>query len=76
MAVTIHVLAAVENAGYFEGDISEPNPFRNRLVSQPYEVASDGTVLPLDKPGIGVDVDEDFIRAHPFSDGLAYAELK
>lgn len=76
MAVTIHVLAAVENAGYFEGDISEPNPFRNRLVSQPYQVASDGTVVPLDKPGIGVEVDEDFIKAHPFSDGLAYAELK
>lgn len=76
MAVTIHVLAAIDNAGYFEGDISEPNPFRNQMVSQPYEVAADGTVQPLDKPGIGVEVDEDFIRAHPFADGLAYAELK
>jgi L-alanine-DL-glutamate epimerase-like enolase superfamily enzyme len=76
MAVTIHVLAAIENAGYFEGDISEPNPFRNKLVSQPYTVAQDGTVRPLEAPGIGVDVDEGFMRAHPFEDGLAYAELK
>lgn len=73
MAVTIHVLAAVENAGWFEGDISSPNPFRDQLVSSPYEVAADGTVSPLDKPGIGVEVDEDFARAHPFIEGPAYA---
>ncbi len=76
MAVTVHVLAAIENAGYFEGDISEPNPFRTQLVSQPYTVASDGTVRPLAAPGIGVEIDEEFMRAHPFEDGLAYAELK
>lgn len=73
MAVTIHVLAAVENAGWFEGDISTPNPFRDQLVSTPYVVAKDGTVSPLDRPGIGVEVDEDFIRAHPFIEGPAYA---
>ena len=76
MAVTIHVLAAVENAGYFEGDISDPNPFRDQLASTPYTVAADGTVAPLEVPGIGVEVDEDFARAHPFVDGPAYAELK
>jgi D-galactarolactone cycloisomerase len=74
MAVTIHVLASIDNAGYFEGDISEANLFRDELVSTPYTVAADGTVSPLDRPGIGVDVDEDFARAHPFIDGLAYAE--
>jgi len=74
MAVTIHVLASIDNAGYFEGDISEPNLFRDKLVSTPYTVAADGTVSPLERPGIGVDVDEDFARAHPFIDGLAYAE--
>ncbi|MCX5579739.1 mandelate racemase/muconate lactonizing enzyme family protein [Kaistia terrae] len=74
MAVTIHVLASIDNAGYFEGDISEANLFRDELVSTPYTVATDGTVSPLERPGIGVDVDEDFARAHPFIDGLAYAE--
>lgn len=74
MAVTIHVLASIDNAGYFEGDISEANLFRDELVSTPYTVAVDGTVSPLERPGIGVDVDEDFARAHPFIDGLAYAE--
>jgi hypothetical protein len=31
-------------------------------------------VVPLDKPGIGVAIDEDFARAHPFIEGPAYAE--
>jgi D-galactarolactone cycloisomerase len=74
MAATIHVLASIDNAGYFEGDISQTNPFRERLVSLPYEIGADGNVAPLEKPGIGVEVDEDFARAHPFVDGLAYAE--
>jgi L-alanine-DL-glutamate epimerase-like enolase superfamily enzyme len=72
MATAIHVLAATENGGYFEGDISEPNPFRDQLVSTPYHVAADGTVRPLEAPGIGVEVDEDFARAHPFIDGPSY----
>jgi L-alanine-DL-glutamate epimerase-like enolase superfamily enzyme len=76
MAVSVHVLAAVENGGYFEGDISNPNPFRDELASTPYTVSTDGTVAPLEAPGIGVEVDEDFARAHPFVDGPAYAELK
>jgi D-galactarolactone cycloisomerase len=74
MAATIHVLASIDNGGYFEGDISEPNPFRDRLVSSPYEIGADGNVAPLEKPGIGVEVDEDFARAHPFIEGPAYAE--
>jgi D-galactarolactone cycloisomerase len=74
MAATIHVLASIDNGGYFEGDISEPNPFRDRLVSPPYEIGADGNVAPLEKPGIGVEVDEDFARAHPFIEGPAYAE--
>jgi D-galactarolactone cycloisomerase len=75
MAATTHFLAAVDNAGYFEGDISKQNPFRDSLVSTPYEIGSDGTVKPLEKPGIGVDVDEEFARAHPFIDGPAYAAI-
>ena len=73
MAATIHLLAAVENAGVFEGDISQPNPFRE-MGSIPYTLAPDGTVTPLQTPGIGIEVDEAFIRAHPFAEGPAYAE--
>ena len=73
MAASIHFLAAIENAGYFEGDASPGNLFRDELVDDCYELAPDGTVQPIGKPGIGVEVDEGFIAAHPFIEGPNYA---
>lgn len=73
MAATIHLLAAIDNAGFFEGDVSKDNPFRDRLVSKPYSIDSDGTVRPNEAPGLGIEVDEEFIRKHPTTDGLSYA---
>jgi D-galactarolactone cycloisomerase len=72
MAATIHFLAAIENGGYFEADVSKNNLFRDQLVSTPYKVDRDGNVMPLEAPGIGVDVDEDFLAAHPVIEGPAY----
>ncbi|AEC19948.1 mandelate racemase/muconate lactonizing protein [Pusillimonas sp. T7-7] len=72
MAVTIHFLAAIDNAGYFEADAAKTNFLRDKLVETPYQVDKDGCVLPLNKPGIGVEVDEDFIKAYPATDGPAY----
>ena len=72
MAVTIHFLCAIDNAGYFEGDVSKGNRFRDELVATPYTVGSDGCVAPLEKPGIGVEVDEKFLEAHPVIEGPAY----
>jgi D-galactarolactone cycloisomerase len=72
MAVSIHFLAAIENAGYFEADVSKNNLFRDRLVSTPYALDRDGCVRPLEKPGIGVDVDEEFLVKHPVIEGPSY----
>jgi L-alanine-DL-glutamate epimerase-like enolase superfamily enzyme len=72
MAATIHVLASIDNAGFFEADASEFNPFRDELVSAPYVLDGDGCVRPLEAPGLGVDVDEDFIAGHPLIDGPSY----
>jgi L-alanine-DL-glutamate epimerase-like enolase superfamily enzyme len=72
MAATIHFLAAIDNGGYFEGDVSKNNLFRDELVSPPYQVGSDGCVRPLESPGIGVEVDEKFLQAHPVIEGPAY----
>jgi L-alanine-DL-glutamate epimerase-like enolase superfamily enzyme len=72
MAVTIHFLCAIDNAGYFEGDVSKNNLFRDKLVSTPYEIGRDGCVAPLEKPGIGLDIDEQFLAAHPVIEGPAY----
>lgn len=72
MAATIHFLAAINNAGYFEADVSQNNLFRDELVSTPYRLDAKGSVLPLEAPGIGVEVDEDFLSAHPVIEGPGY----
>ena len=72
MAASIHMLASVDNAGYFEGDVAAFNPFRDELGGQPYQLDNNGHVLPLEGPGIGIDVDENFLAAHPLIDGPCY----
>ena len=72
MAATIHFLCAIDNGGYFEADVARENLFRDQLCSAPFAIDDQGYVRPLEKPGIGVDVDEDFIRAHPVIEGPGY----
>lgn len=72
MAASIHLLAAVDNAGYFEGDVALHNPFRDELGGTPYQIAVDGSVQPPGGPGIGLEIDENFIKAHPLIDGPCY----
>src|SRR3989454_4916581 len=73
MAASIHLLAAIDNAGYFEGDVSKGNLFRDRLVHPaPYAVDRDGRVAPLGGPGLGLDVDEEFLTKHPVIEGPGY----
>ena len=72
MAASIHFLAAIDNGGYFEGDVSKNNLYRDRLVSTPFEVDCEGNVRPLEAPGIGVEVDESFLAAHPPIEGPGY----
>ena len=71
-AASIHFLAAIDNGGYFEGDVSKSNRFRDELVSKPYEVDRDGKVWPLERPGLGLDVDESFLDKHPAIEGPGY----
>ncbi len=72
MAASIHLLAAIENGGYFEADVSKLNLFRDALTEKPYEVGRDGCVRPLEKPGIGLEVDEAFLAKHPVIEGPSY----
>ena len=71
-AASIHFLAAIDNGGYFEGDVSKANKFRDDLVSRPYEVDKDGNVWPLDKPGLGLEINEEFLLKHPPIEGPGY----
>ncbi len=71
-AATIHFLAAIDNGGYFEGDVSKSNKFRDELVENPGAIDRDGCVWPLEKPGLGVEVDEEFLARHPAIEGPGY----
>ncbi|WP_028239051.1 mandelate racemase/muconate lactonizing enzyme family protein [Stutzerimonas azotifigens] len=72
MAVTLHVLAAIDNPGYFEADVANHNPFRDEVGGKPYELDSNGCVQPPSGPGLGIEIDEEFIRAHPLIEGPCY----
>jgi L-alanine-DL-glutamate epimerase-like enolase superfamily enzyme len=72
MAATTHVMSAIDNAGYFEADCSIDNPLRDEMVHPPTHVTSDGTVTAADAPGLGIEVNEDFIRRHPGASGPGY----
>jgi L-alanine-DL-glutamate epimerase-like enolase superfamily enzyme len=72
MAASIHFLASIDNGGYFEGDVSTNNLYRDRLTSSPFKVDADGNVHPLEAPGIGVEIDESFLAAYPPIEGPGY----
>jgi L-alanine-DL-glutamate epimerase-like enolase superfamily enzyme len=72
MAATIHFLASIDNAGYFEADVSKNNLFRDELVSTPYTVDKEGCVRPLEQPGLGLEVNEEFLLKHPVIEGPGY----
>ena len=71
-AASIHVLASLDHPGYFEGDVSKNNLFRDVMVSTPYKVDANGCVFPLEGPGLGLEVDEDFLVKHPVIEGPSY----
>mgnify|MGYP001072640520 CR=1 FL=1 len=66
-AANIHLAASIPNILMAE---TIETPFHAALIKNTIRV-EDGYITPLDTPGLGIDVDEDLARAHPFSgDGL------
>lgn len=72
MAASVHLLCALEEGGYFEADVSRVNPFRDQLAAGGFAVDAEGCVEPPPGPGLGLEVDEAFVAAHPLIDGPAY----
>lgn len=72
MATSVHVIASVPAARYYEADVAIGNRLRYDLCSEPFRSDGSGHVAPLEVPGIGVEVDEEFLRAHPLTAGSAF----
>ena len=69
---SLHLLCAIDNPGYFEADVAIENLFRDRLTSRTDTLDEGGCVRPPDGPGLGIEVDEAFLAAHPVIEGPAY----
>jgi D-galactarolactone cycloisomerase len=72
MAANIHFLCAIDNGGFFEADVAKENLFRDELTNRPDLLDANGCVRPGEAPGLGIEVDEEFLRAHPVIEGPAY----
>ena len=72
MSASIHLLATIDNGGYFEADVAAENPFRDEMCSPACAVDAQGSVRPHEGPGLGVEIDEKFLHAYPLIDGPAY----
>ncbi|APG48277.1 mandelate racemase/muconate lactonizing enzyme family protein [Phaeobacter porticola] len=62
-AANIQLAASIPNLLMIE---TIETPFHMALIKQTIRVEN-GYVIPSDAPGLGIDVDEDLARAHPFS---------
>jgi D-galactarolactone cycloisomerase len=73
MGNTIHFLSAIDNPGYFEGDVTSLNPFRDEMMDKlAYQLDKDGCVTPYDGIGIGMKINLGFVKDHPLIDGPCY----
>jgi D-galactarolactone cycloisomerase len=72
MVASLHLLAAIDNPGYFEADATSLNPFRTELTQGALDIGKDGCIAPPEMPGLGIDVDEAFLLRHPLIEGPCY----
>ncbi len=72
MAASIHFLAAIDNGGWFEADVAKENLFRDAFTSRPDRLDEKGCVHPPEGPGLGIEIDEGFLKSHPVIEGPAY----
>ena len=70
-AACLHMLAAVDNAGYFEACVSHHNPFRD-MFGTAFSIDGSGHVKPSEGYGLGVDIDEAIFEQFAFIDGPGY----
>jgi D-galactarolactone cycloisomerase len=71
-AANVHLLSAVPNGLIFEADVARVNPFRTDLAGPDAYAVVDGHVEPRDAPGLGLEIDEAVLAAHPGVPGPCY----
>jgi L-alanine-DL-glutamate epimerase-like enolase superfamily enzyme len=72
MAASLHVLAAIPNAGWFEADVTPFNPFRDRLCWPALAPPAGAVYRPPPGPGLGVAIDLAMLAATGVIPGPGY----
>jgi L-alanine-DL-glutamate epimerase-like enolase superfamily enzyme len=72
MSATLHLMSALPNAEWFEAELARGNGLRDELCDAPYQVDADGFVRAREGAGLAVEVDEDYLHAHPLTEGPAF----
>jgi len=65
LAASVHLSAAIENCIVMELDYTY-NPLREELLREPFRV-NDGFLLPPEKPGLGIELDQSALERFAFS---------
>jgi D-galactarolactone cycloisomerase len=65
VVANLHLVAASPHPAMFEWDVTY-NELMTHLTSEPIEVV-DGLLTPPDAPGLGIDIDEEFVAAHTWA---------
>lgn len=60
-AACLNMLYALPNGDYFECD-QDPLPWRDEILKAPHVMLQDGFAAPVDRPGLGIDIDEAKLR--------------
>lgn len=61
LAACLNLIYALPSTDYFEMDM-DPSPWREGFIRTPLFTQEDGYVAPFDRPGLGLDVDEERLR--------------
>lgn len=70
-AANAHLLCALPNALIYEADISARNPWRDELSKVPLGVER-GWIEPADRPGLGLEIDDELLARYPAIPGPCY----
>jgi L-alanine-DL-glutamate epimerase-like enolase superfamily enzyme len=73
-AANVHLAASCPNTLIVES-ISDGKDFHADLVRHPMQV-EDGHIAPPDAPGLGVELNEDLARAHPYTGDHLHLEMQ
>ena len=71
-AANIHLAASIPNLLMIE---TIETPFHDALIKSHIRV-EDGFVLPPESPGLGIEIDEDLARAHPYTGTGLHLEMQ